>query len=115
MRTESITTHDIRIGDRIANHGMILRVDDEPAVSKGHPDGRGGACIWVRAVVENFTEVKASAEAGSDTARFLLSFIESDMSPHGYRARNGQTPDVEPHWTIQGNGLARWARIIEGE
>ncbi|AIT13406.1 hypothetical protein PBI_EQUEMIOH13_90 [Mycobacterium phage Equemioh13] len=115
MKTEVVSTHQLREGDVILDHGMRLRIDQAINVSKAHPveDDDRGACLWTRAVVENFAEIEASAEDGHDIARTLRSFIRSDMSPDGHRARNGMGPDTEPRWTIQGNGWARWTRVVE--
>ena len=95
---ETITTHDIRQGDIILSHGMVLLVDSEPRVSKGHGVTEyGGECKVTDALVLNWEEVQATGDA------LLVSFIRSDM-----RDRYN-----EPRWTIQGNGLAQWARVIE--
>lgn len=106
MAYETITTHDIRKGDVILSHGMVLLIDSEPQVSKAHPvTDYGGACIYVHALVTNWAEVQAAGDT------FIASFIRDDMSPTGHRARNGRQ-FTEPRWAIQGNGLAQWARRI---
>ncbi len=104
---ETITTHDIRKGDILRSDGMDLLIDSDPQVSKAHPvTDYGGACVYVAARVLNWEEVQATGD------RLLVSFIKSDMSPTGDRARNGKAPYDVPRWTIQGNGLAQWARVI---
>ncbi len=107
FKHETITTHDIRPGDIILSHGMVLLVDSEPRVSKGHGVTEyGGECKVTAALVLNWEEVQATADA------LLVSFIRDDMAPDGHAARNGRR-NTEPRWTIQGNGLAQWARVIE--
>lgn len=111
MRTETITTHDIRVGDRIASNGMVLLVDREPHQTN-HPVGEYSPTLATAAVIENWAELQAQAADGHLTARFIVGLASDDMSPHGPRPRNGLQPYAEPRWAIQGNGLARWARII---
>ena len=107
MKYETITTHEIRLGDVLYAHGMRLLVDQAPQQSKAHPaDGYGGACMFTSARVLNWDEVQAHGDG------LLVKFILSDMSPTGDRARNGREPYDVPRWTIQGNGLAQWARLI---
>jgi hypothetical protein len=104
---ETITTHDIRQGDVILSHGMELLIDREVIESKAHGVTEyGGACFYTSALVLNWEEVQAN---GDD---LLVSFIRSDMSPDGLAARNGRR-NTEPRWTIQGNKLAQWARLIK--
>ena len=111
---ETISTHDIKQGDIIQSNGMVLLVDTEPLVSKAHPvTDYGGECIWTPAVVVNFAELEASADDGHSIDRFIVGIVKSDMADDGHRARNGRAPYTEPRWTIQGNGLARWSRLIE--
>lgn len=102
MKTEVITTHDIRVGDRIANHGMVLLVDHEPQQTR-HEVNVGGITLATRALIENWDEVSREADGGHDTMRFIRGRVRDDM----YTDRI-----TEPRWTIQGNGLAHWARII---
>lgn len=105
---EYITTHDIRVGDILLCHGMELLIDREPVQSRSHPvTDYGGACMWTEARVLNWDEVQADGD------QLLVSFIRSDMAPESSRTRNGLAPYSEPRWTIQGNGLAQWARVIK--
>lgn len=95
---EWVTTHDIRQGDIILSYGMRLLVDSEPRVSKAHPvTDHGGECKVTAALVLNWDEVQEKGD------KLLVRFIKSDL-----RDRYN-----EPRWTIQGNGLAKWARVIE--
>lgn len=104
MRYETITTHDIRQGDTILMHGMVLLVDVEPRQTNHPVTEHGGETFAAAAHVVNYDEVSDG---------FIRSIIESDMSADGHRARNGRAPYDVPRWTIQGNGLARWARVIK--
>jgi len=104
---ETITTHDIRQGDVIYSHGMELLIDQEVVQSKGHAVTEyGGACFWTAARVLNWEEVQATGDG------LLVRFIRADMAPDGHAARNGRR-NTEPRWTIQGNRLAQWARLIK--
>jgi hypothetical protein len=111
MRTETVTTHDIRVGDRIASQGMVLLVDREPHQTR-HPVNEYSPTLATAAVIENWAELVAMATEGHSTAQFIVHMVSNDMSPHGHRARNDLPPYTEPRWTIQGNRLAHWARII---
>lgn len=98
MKTEGITTHDIRIGDRIANYGMVLVVDREPRQTS-HPENGGGTTLATRAVIENWPALVERAALGDSTAQYITALADKDA-------------DGIARWTIQGNGWARWARII---
>lgn len=113
MQTEEITTHDIRVSDRIAHYGMVLLVDQEPQQTFHRVDNAGGITLATRAVITNWDELVQAAESDKQVAGFIVSMARGDMSPHGLRARNELQPDTEPRWTIQGNGWAHWARITE--
>lgn len=104
MRTETITTHAIKVGDRIARDMMILLVDKEPRQTN-HPvhDDDRGVTLATRAVIENWDDLVAEASHGHSTAQFIVNLVRDDL--HTGRI-------TEPRWTIQGNGWARWARII---
>lgn len=119
MKTENITTHDIRTGDRIASHGMILLVDREPHTIPSNGldiSDEYAPAMATRAVIENWTEILAEAEGDNargvinSTAEFIVAMVKGDVL---HAVKNGRTPDAEPRWTIQGNGLARWSRITE--
>jgi hypothetical protein len=111
---ETITTHDIRQGDIIWSNGMRLLIDSEPQVSKAHPvTDYGGECIWVKALITNWDEIVADAdEFPGGVSSMVRSFVRDDMAPNGHAARNGRRL-TEPRWTIQGNGLADWAREVQ--
>lgn len=111
---EPITTHEIRKGDTIYSDLMVLYVDSEPQVSKAHPvTDYGGECKYVNALILNWDEIVATAdEFPGGVASMIRHFVRDDMAENGYAARNGRRL-TEPRWTIQGNGLARWARVIK--
>jgi len=99
MRTETITTHEIRVGDRIVNHEMILLVDRE-LTQTNHPENGGGVTLATAAVIENWDAlvVKAAQDRHSNE-RYIVNL--ADKSDGGGR------------WTIQGNGWAQWGRIVD--
>lgn len=103
MRTEIITTHDIRLGDRIADSGMVLLVDQEPKQTFHPVNNAGGITLATRALITNWDELLEAAKSDKQVAGFIVSCARNDMS-------RGVT--TEPRWTIQGNGWARWARIV---
>ena len=113
-QVETITTHDIRVGDVILSNGMRLRVDHEPRQTD-HPVDAAGITLVTDAVIENWDELVQRAESDKWVAGFIVNIVRSDMSPTGHRARNALAPYAEPRWTIQGNGWAHWTReIAEG-
>jgi hypothetical protein len=104
---ETITTHDIRKGDILRSDGMDLLIDIEPRQTSHRVTEYGGKTFATAARVLNWDEVQATGD------RLLVSFIKSDMAPDSHRTRNGLAPYTEPRWTIQGNGLAQWARVTK--
>jgi hypothetical protein len=112
MRTESVTTHELKVGDRVLDAGMILRIDTEPVVSTAHPVNEYAPTLWTDAVIENWNDLVRAADTDRQIAGFIVGIVRSDMAADGHRARNGRAPYDVPRWTIQGNGLARWPRII---
>lgn len=112
MKTESITTHDIRVGDLILNYGMRIRVDQEPQQTN-HPVNEWSPTLATAAVIENWDEMVEASKTDISVAGFIVGMVRGDMSPDGLRPRNGLEPYTEPRWVIQGNGLARWPRAIE--
>lgn len=108
-KIENVTTHELRVGDVLLCHGLELVIDQEIKQSKGHPvTDYGGACLYTAARVINWEE----AQADKRIDPLLLRFIREDMADESHRTRNGLAPYTEPRWTIQGNGLARWSRVI---
>jgi len=107
---EYVTTHELNVGDVILSHGMKLLIDRD-IIQTSHPvdPDRGGPTFATAAVVLNWDEVQ---EKGDE---LLVYFIKSDMAEESHRTRNGLAPYTEPRWTIQGNGFATWARVIEGD
>ncbi|QDF18480.1 hypothetical protein SEA_RACHALY_85 [Mycobacterium Phage Rachaly] len=105
---ETITTHQLREGDVILNHGMRLRVDGEPRVSKAHPvdtdDPSRGHTVYYPALIENWDALVEASETDKWIAGFIVGLVRSDL-------REGRI--TEPRWTIQGNGWARWAREVQ--
>lgn len=106
MKIESVTTHDIREGDLILNHGMRLRVDQEIHRSKSHAvhDDERGACVFTHALIENWDCLVEDAKTDRQIAGFIVRRVEEGL-------RDGR--HTEPRWSIQGNGLAHWSRVIE--
>jgi hypothetical protein len=88
MPTEAITTHDIKLGDIIWMSGLRLRVATEPRQTN-HPINEYSPTLAADAIIENWEDVKSYvgnlATVGEDGLR---------------------------HWTVQGNGLAQWAREV---
>lgn len=108
MRTESVTTGELRQGDRVLNYGMVLLIDLDIKVSKSHPlIEERGAVLYTHALIENWDEVCREADEGHNIMRFIRGLTNSDI-------REGRH-DGKPRWTIQGNNLARWARVNEEE
>lgn len=104
MTNTTITTHDIRIGDRIGDAGMLLLVDQAPKQTnhRVQTDSRG-ATFATAALIENWDALVAEAiEDRHSIAAFIVGRVRSDMRYCGL---------TEPRWTIQGNGWAKWARI----
>lgn len=104
MRTESITTHDIRLGDRIVTDGMFLLVDREPHQTRHPVDNEGGITRATSALIVNWDELVQRAETDKWIAGFIVSMVRGDLAC-------GEI--TEPRWTIQGNGWAHWARVVE--
>lgn len=108
--TEFITTHQLRVGDVILSDGMRLLVDIEPTKSNHAVTNEGGSTYYTPARVLNYEALKANAEAGNSTARYLVSFIREDMEPSKVYPRGRYDA---PRWTIQGNGWATWRRVTD--
>lgn len=98
MATEEITTHDIKVGDLILNHGMRLRVDQEPQPTRHLVDSAAGVTLATAARIENWDEVVEEAKTGDHCAS---AFIVG-------QAR--QDDEGVARWVIQGNGWATWTR-----
>jgi len=98
MRTEIVNTHELRPGDCVMHYGMVLEIDEPMQVSQAHPsDGPGGECLWTRARIVNWAELEPKPH---NVAEYIVALAR--------RRDNG-----EHTWTIQGNRLAQWARVVE--
>jgi hypothetical protein len=86
-----VPTSALREGDLIRNNGCIMRIN-EVHESEGHAPDENGAVYWSKATVVH---------------RF------NSTIPLGWldRGENGE----RTLWTVQGNDLAKWARVAEGE
>jgi hypothetical protein len=104
----SMKTSDLCEGDTVRNDAMVLLLDS-PTHRTNHPvTEHGGTTYAVDALVVNFDELVANAEAGDTHAGWLVSMIRSDWK---HKDANGRAHDGQPRWTIQGNDLARWLVI----
>ena len=118
MKYERITTHDIRVGDLIQSDSMKLRVDREPKQTQHPVREYGGITLATPAVIENWDELvrEANEDRARDFGNSVACFIVSRVQYDRFHAEAmGREPDTEPRWTIQGNGLAHWGRVIEEE
>lgn len=88
MHYEEVNTHAIKCGDVVWMSGLRLRVISEPKVTN-HPVNEYSPTLAADAVIENWDDVKSYvgnlSEVGADGLR---------------------------HWSVQGNGLARWSREV---
>ena len=98
MATEVVVTSSLRLGDRVQNDVMTLLIDQELAQTR-HPVDERGKTWATSAIIENQAELEVMKANGDLHAAWILAVSDKDSNG---RAR----------WTIQGNDLARWARII---
>lgn len=96
---ESVTTDQLRQGDTVIDHGMVLSID-RPIETRRTV--QAGQVYWSSALVTNPEDVRTDAMLWG----FLHDFGWSDVSGQWERVYTGR-------WTIQGNRLARWARVIK--
>jgi hypothetical protein len=82
-KTERVTTHDLRLGDRVLAHGEVFELVDIYAGSVG---------------------VSRTDRDIDDVVGFKTRLIESywHEMPRSWAA----------DWSIQGNGRAAWARVV---
>jgi hypothetical protein len=90
-RTEIVPTTELAEGDLVLNYGMRLRLEQRTE-QPGRPRD-WLVCVRFVGVIENFDEITDP-------------FIRSHASAL-------YTGDERPTWTVQGNELARWVRVIE--
>jgi len=88
--TETVTTHELQEGDLITCHGGIFELGQRN-VSQAHEARElpAGDTVWFSSTY--------IGRAHSDTSCGIPTHWRSDESP----------------WQVQGNGLARWARITD--
>jgi hypothetical protein len=98
---EYVSTDELREGDVLESHGMILEID-RPIENSIRGCGTTVRTVyWTAARVCNLDEIKAKADAerergiGNPHYGFILHFVNED----------------EGRWNVQGNDLARWTRI----
>jgi hypothetical protein len=87
--TEVVTTPELATGDLVLNHGMRIRLGERHE-RPAHIDPSG--VVWFPGHVENYDEIKAR--------------------PGGHVTDGLLRSDRE--WTVQGNGLAYWTRVVQG-
>ncbi len=94
---DTVNTTELSVDDVVMCYGMRLRL-----LAHNHRSGT----TWFTTEVLNLDEIKAEADAdrarnvGNSQACFILAHILD---------ANGDV--VSEGWTVQGNELARWARI----
>jgi hypothetical protein len=98
--TESVKTSELRNGDRVANDVMVLLIDRDLEQTR-HQVNEHGKTWATPAIIENADELVARRDAGDGHAGWILAVSQRD--------ENGVY-----RWTIQGNDLARWARVVDG-
>ncbi|BBX82153.1 hypothetical protein [Mycolicibacterium aubagnense] len=105
MKTEMITTHDLRLGDVILSDGMVLKIDQEPQQTC-HPvdNAAAGITLATRALIVNWDDMVERAKVDTYITGFIVGRVRDEMNRGAIN---------EPRWTIQGNGWARWTRALE--
>lgn len=88
--TETVTTHELQEGDLITCHGGVFELGTRN-VSQAHEvqELPAGECVWFASTY--------LGRARSDTECGIPKHWRTDDRP----------------WQVQGNGLARWARITD--
>lgn len=107
--TEARTTHQLRTGDIVLAHGMRLVIDQGIDQTR-HPINEYSPTLATRARIDNWDELVAGAKAGRSDYQFIVGLVNDDPN---HQIANGQAPDTEPRWTIQGNRLAQWAVVTD--
>lgn len=82
---EKVTTDQLQPGDLVLSHGMRIRLGERNEYAGSY----GGTAWWFPGTVENMSEV-----------------YQPDHVTAGLLKADGQ-------WTIQGNELATWWRVVE--
>lgn len=95
---QSLNTLQLRQGDLVSNHGMLIRLG-AGHVSRSHPHDPTPVVVF-EGHVENADALCDPASPVYD--RFIASFL---------RGANARTGEVD-RWTIQGNAYARW-NVVE--
>lgn len=85
-RTERVSTDQLHAGELVLHYGMRIRLGERHEYVG---DG-GGLAWWYPGTVENMSEV-----------------YRSDHATAGLLKADGK-------WTIQGNVLATWRRVVDG-
>jgi hypothetical protein len=87
MKTESVSTHDLREGDLVWFYGVVFRLRDRKnhGLTEGFDPDIQGDCITFRTDIVDATE-------------------RCSHFPASWAAE----------WTFQGNKLSRFARVLEG-
>ncbi|MCT7372990.1 hypothetical protein [Mycolicibacterium llatzerense] len=107
MKTEMITTHDLRVDDVILSDGMVLKIDREPQQTFHPVDSEAaGITLATRALIVNWDDMVERAKVDTYITGFIVGRVRDEMK------RGAIT---EPRWTIQGNRWARWTRALDAE
>lgn len=97
----NVVTSELRKGDLVFEHGMIVLIDGEINISQNHPVRHGvgdGFTRWTLGLVLNRDDERTSVVPRSWTADWDRD-RRGDSLPH----------DGQHRWTIQGNDNARWS------
>jgi hypothetical protein len=94
---ESVPTQDLRQGDTVLLHGMVLSLDK--AIESYQSDGV--TVYWTSALVTNPADVR--------TDPMLWGFLHDQRWVEG----KGWERYYSGRWTVQGNHLAHWARVVK--
>ena len=87
--TELVRVKDLKPGDLSPFFGTFLKVEDHPRRSNSHPDENGG-CYYVRAY-----------------------FVDFDWHQLDFmRGLTSHDDDGRPYWSLQGNDLAGFRRVV---
>ncbi|MET9861994.1 hypothetical protein ABZY93_22285 [Streptomyces smyrnaeus] len=97
--TLRVDTSRLKVGDVVLEHGMRVKLDQEPRVYEGA--GHEGRTVYAfDGLVENIDEVR-------EQELVPIHFLYPDVFRGGWC----KDWDAEPRWTVQGNDLATW--VIE--
>ncbi|MER6086520.1 hypothetical protein [Streptomyces bluensis] len=97
----TLDTSELRSGDVVHTHGMLVLLRGEPKKYDGLNSGERRTVYCWDGLVTNLDEVKA--------AKFVpIGWLYPDVWGKGEKGGWGKDWDAEPRWVIQGNNLARW-------